>query len=407
MRIARPQAPRNLVTDLRGATRLAVDATTGMTSLVEAMHANIASAPTALGGPVVGGVIGGITRLVYQGIRGVTRAVGGGIDVALGRLAPTLGHVAGSPERDALIAALNGVLGDQLAESGNPLAVSMHFRFDGKPLELAADGLVANPAASRRIVVLAHGLCVDDLGWNRKNQDHGAALARDLGYTPVYLRYNTGLHISTNGRALAAEIEALVACWPVPIEDLVIVAHSMGGLVARSAHHYATLAGHAWPSKLRKIVFLATPHHGAPLEKGGHGLHLLLESTRYTAPFTRLARIRSAGITDLRHGWLLDEDWNGHDRFARRGDPRRPVPLPHDVQCYAVAATVGGSHAHAGGRLIGDGLVRVPSALGQHRDPRFRLAFPATHQWIARRTGHFGLLGSPAVYDRIRNWLAE
>jgi hypothetical protein len=306
-----------------------------------------------------------------------------------------------------VVAALNGVLGHHLDATGNPLALSMHFRHDGEPLRVSAEGRVDIVAPRRRIVVLVHGLCVDDLQWSRKGHDHGAAVARDLGYTPVYLRYNTGLHISTNGRALAAALEALLAAWPVAVDDLVVIAHSMGGLVVRSAHHYATCAGHAWPAKLRKLIFLGTPHHGAPLEQHGQRLHLLLDSTRYTAPIARLAKIRSAGITDLRHGWLLDEDWDGHDRFSRHGDPRRPVPLPPGVQCYAIAASVGDSHHHTAGRLIGDGLVRVSSALGQHPDPRSRLAFPPAHRWIAWRTNHLRLLGCPGVYDRIRGWLAE
>ena len=399
---------RNHATDLRGAARLAIDATTGLTSLVEALHMHIAEGPTTAGGPLVGGLVRGITGLVYQSIRTVTRAAGVGMDAALGRLAPALGHVEATPGRAALIAVVNGVLGDYLADSGNPLAVSMEFRIRGKRLELNAEGLAsAIGTPRRRIVVLVHGLCIDDLGWRRGGHDHGAALARELGCSPVYLRYNTGLHISTNGRALAAKIEALIAAWPVSVENVVIVAHSMGGLVARSAEWHARRTGLAWPSKLRKMVFIGTPHQGVPLEKGGHLLHLLLGATPYTAPLAGVGSIRSAGITDLRHGCLLDDDWHGHDRFARRGDPRRPVALPDDVECYAIAATLGDSRRHPYSHLIGDGLVSVPSALGEHREPRFRLDFRASHRWIAHRTNHFDLLGCPAVYERMRSWLAE
>ena len=186
--------------------------------------------------------------------------------------------------------------------------------------------------------MLAHGLCLNDLQWNRRGHDHGAALARDLGYTPVYLHYNTGLHISTNGRQLAEALEALVAQWPVPLEEFALVAHSMGGLVARSACHYGALAAHAWPRRLGTLVFLGTPHHGAPMERGGNWIDTLLEISPYTAPFARLGKIRSAGITDLRYGNLADEDWHGRDRFAR-GDRRRFVPLPDGVRCFAIGAT--------------------------------------------------------------------
>jgi hypothetical protein len=399
-------APRNHVSDLRGVSRLAVDATAGVTGLVEAMQVNIARMPAKLGVPLVEGAVNGIAWLVYQGIHGVTRAVGGGIDIALAQLVPVLGHMDSSPTREAAIAALNGVLGDHLTETGNPLAITMHWRKEGKPLAPTREGLAAAfPTPSTRIVVLVHGLCMNDLQWTRREHDHGAALARHLGYTPVYLHYNSGQHISTNGRALTAMLEALVAAWPVPVEEIAVVAHSMGGLVARSAHHYGTVAGHAWRRRLRKLVFLGTPHHGAALERGGHRLHRLFDQTPFIAPFARLGKIRSAGITDLRHGSLLDEDWHGRDRFAHDEDARRPVPLPDGVDCFAIGATTGGSPSDLRGRLLGDGLVPLASALGRHRDPRFTLAFPESQQWVACGMGHFDLLSRPQVYERIHTWL--
>jgi hypothetical protein len=397
---------RNGLSDLRGASRLAIDATVGLTGLVEALHTSIACMPVRLGGPVVEGAVNGVTSLVYRSIHGVTRAVGGGLDGTLARLVPVAGHADSSPRREAVVAALNGVLGDHLTQSDNPLAITMRVRRDGRPVAATRHGMpAAFPRAGGRIVVLVHGLCMNDLQWTRGEHDHGARLAHDLGYTPVYVHYNSGLHVSMNGRSLAVILEALVAAWPVPVEELAIVAHSMGGLVARSAHHHGTVTGHAWPRRLGKLVFLGTPHHGAPLERRGHRLHRLFESTPYTAPFGLLGRIRSAGITDLRHGSLLDEDWQGRDRFAHGEDVRRPVPLPEGVACFAIAGTTG-TPDHRQGRLPGDGLVPVASALGRHRDPRHALDFPASHQWIAARTDHFGLLGRAAVYDRIRAWLA-
>jgi hypothetical protein len=252
-----------------------------------------------------------------------------------------------------------------------------------------------------------HGLCRDDRRWERDGHDHGAALAREFSYSTVYLHYNTGLHISTNGRAFAQILESLAAAWPVPLKEVSILAHSMGGLVARSAHHYASAAGHTWPRRLRRLVFLGTPHHGAPFERAGHHIDLLLEKTRYTAPFALLGKTRSAGITDLRHGYVLEEDWVGHDRFANRADSRRPLPLPKRVRCYAIAAQLGHSPASRRDQLIGDGLVPVPSALGHHHDSRLKLTFQRSHQWTARGTSHLGLLRSGPVYQRIRDWFSE
>jgi pimeloyl-ACP methyl ester carboxylesterase len=248
-----------------------------------------------------------------------------------------------------------------------------------------------------KLLVLAHGLCMNDLQWNREGHDHGAALARDLSYSPVYLHYNSGLHISINGRELSDQLENLVRQWPVPLEELTILCHSMGGLVTRSALHSAEAAGHQWPRQLKNIVFLGTPHHGAALERGGNWVDVLLPISSYTAPLARLGKIRSAGITDLRHGSLLDEDWEGKDRFERTGDQRQPVPLPPDVTCYAMAATKG--------EKIGDGLVHVDSALGLHRDPDLDLAIPEDRQWIVHGIHHFELLSRPEVYAKIREWL--
>ncbi|HEU4728317.1 MAG TPA: hypothetical protein VFT22_10520 [Kofleriaceae bacterium] len=399
-----PKKARRHVDDLRGASRLAIDATRGVTGLVEAMHTTIASGPTILGRPLaVPAQL--VNQLVYASIRGVTRLVGDALDVALAQLAPLLGSSVPGGEREAVIAALNGVLGDHLAEHDNPLALAMQLRHRGEPLELSPGGLRrALPQAGRKLVVLVHGLCMTDGQWMRRGHDHGAALARDLGYTPVYAFYNSGLHVSTNGHALAAQLEQLIATWPVPLDDLVILGHSMGGLVARSACHAAEQAGHAWRPRLRSLIALGSPHHGAPLERRGHRLDLVLGITPYTAPFRSLGRIRSAGITDLRFGNVLDEHWRDADRFAHHGDRRSALALPVGVACYAIAGTLA---PIAADRLPGDGLVPVASALGVHRDPALTLVFPDAHRFVAVATGHLDLLSSRAVYATLRSWLDE
>jgi pimeloyl-ACP methyl ester carboxylesterase len=394
---------RRHVDDLRGASQLAIDATRGVTALVEAMHVTIAGGPAILRQPLAGAARLA-TRPIYGMIRGVTQLVGGGVDLALAQLAPLFGSSVPSSDREAMRAALNGVLGDHLIERGNPLAIPMCLRRGGEPLELSPESLLrALPRLGGRLAVLIHGLCMTDLQWMRDRHDHGAALARDLGYTPVYVQYNSGLHISTSGRELAAQLEALVEAWPVPLDEIVLLGHSMGGLVARSACHAGEQAGHAWRRRVGALITLGSPHHGAPLERRGHGIDVLVGSNRYTAPFGRLGRIRSAGITDLRFGNVLDEHWQGLDRFAQRHDRRRPLELPGDVRCYAIAGALVTS---AGYRRRGDGLVTVDSALGIHQTPKLTLAFPEAHRWVAVGIGHLGLLGAPAVYETIRAWLS-
>ena len=399
---------RNHVDDLRGASRLAVEATKSVTDLVEAMHTTIAGGPQVLGRPLAGPARF-FTAPVYGSIRAVTRLVGAGIDAALAPLAGLLGESVPGPEREAVLAALNGVLGDYLQQTQNPLAIPMRFRRDGAPLVLEAQSLAAAfPKPTPKVLVLVHGSSMNDRQWTRSGHDHGAALAQALGYVPVYLHYNSGLHVSTNGRALAALIEELAAAWPVPIEELVLLGHSMGGLVSRSACHFAEAAGHTWRTKLRALACLGTPHHGAPLERGGNWIDVLLGVSRYSAPLARLGKIRSAGVTDLRFGNVRDEDWEGRDRFARAKDGRTPLPLPDGVACFAIAGTTAaeGAKEADGTRLPGDGLVPVDSALGRHEDPKLALAFPEAHRHIAFATPHLDLLARPAVGTRLAEWLA-
>jgi hypothetical protein len=399
-------------TDLRGVARLATDATAGLTDLVEAMHERIARVP-GFGQAAQDGRTGGLTGLVYKSIRGVTRVVGGSLDALLGLLAPALDAATDpsgdppSPEREAIVAALNGVLGDYLQTTGNPLATKMSFRREGQALPMDSAALADSlPDAGPTLLLMAHGLCMNDLQWRRAGHDHGAALAAEFGFTPVYLHYNSGLHISINGRALAHHLEQLVDAWPVPLQRVVWLCHSMGGLVARSAWHQATQAGLRWPARVSDLVFLGTPHHGAPLERAGSWIDVLLGAAPYTAPFARLGKVRSAGITDLRHGNLLDEDWVGRDRFERGADRRLPLPLPDGVRCFTVAATTGEHSGSLKDRLLGDGLVPLSSALGQHADPARTLAFPAERQWVGHEMNHMALLNRAEVHAQLRQWLA-
>lgn len=387
--------------DLRGVSQLIINAVSGVTDIVEDMHRTIAT-PTTLIGKAPAGRTRGITGLVYRSVRGVTRGVGSLLDIALAQLTPLLPSQAFSPRREALLAALNGVLGDYLIADKNPLAISMRLRQDGQPLELSNAVLASRFADSNgRLLVLVHGLCMNDLQWLRDGHDHGAGLARELGYTALYLNYNSGRHISCNGHEFAATLEQLISAWPVPVTELVIVGHSMGGLITRSACHSAGQAGHAWPATLKKMVFLGSPHHGAPLERAGNRANLLIGISPYSAPLTRLGMIRSSGIRDLRFGNLLDEDWQNVDGNHKH-DPRQLVPLPEGVACFAVAAT---KRKEPGPRLPGDGLVPVRSALGQHKNSALSLPIPEAHQQIVYDTDHFALLSSQPVYQTLLDWL--
>ena len=189
---------------------------------------------------------------------------------------------------------------------------------------------------------------------------------------------------------------------------MTIIAHSMGGLVTRSACECGERAGHVWRRRLKKIIFLGTPHFGAPLERGGNWIHVILDQSPYTAAFARLAKIRSAGITDLRHASLVDADWDQQDRFAKSAKSKpHDLSLPAGVTCYAMAASMGEKSGALKGRMLGDGLVPLPSALGQHTNGRGSLAFPKSRQWVGDEMNHLDLLDRQNVYRRIRKWLLE
>ena len=330
--------------DLREAVRLLVQATTGVTDVVEDMHRHIASGPALLGKPLALPTKV-ITGLAYGSVRGVTRFVGGTMDVVLEKLAPFLGESAPGPERATLLAVLNGVLGDFLAETKSPLAIPMRLVRTG-------DG--------RRVVVLIHGSSMHDGHWSWHGHHYGEALARDAGWSTAAVHYNSGLPVLENGRLLAAALDSLADA-----EEIAIVGHSMGGLVARVACQVAETEGHAWRKKLRTLVTLGTPHHGSPVERVGNLIDLILPLTGYSAPLARLGKIRSAGVMDLRYG--LD------------------LPLPEGVVCHAVAA----------GK---DFLVPIESAHGP---------VPESHCTTIPGINHLDLLGNAEVYAVILRALGE
>jgi len=352
---------------LRGTSRLATEAVTGVVDLVEAMHAQIARPPLTAPRERTTG----ITGLVYRSVRGVTRLVGGGLDLALGALTPLLGQ-ADADHASAAQAALNGVLGDYLEATANPLATPMSLR----PLVEDATG---------EPLIFLHGLCMNEAQWRRDGADFPAALAA-LGYQPLGLRYNTGRPVWRNG----AELAELLDDVPGP---LTLLGHSMGGLVARSA--IAQAGRRRWPRRLRCLVTLGTPHLGAPLERGGQQVQQLLALSAYSRPFAALAARRSAGIRDLRHGSLLEADAGRASR----------LPLPDGAACYAVAATTASKPSGPPARWLGDGLVPVASALGQHREAARRLAFTDTAVFTG--LGHLALQTDAAVLRQLQTWLAH
>jgi pimeloyl-ACP methyl ester carboxylesterase len=379
--------------------KLAGDATAGPMVLAREMDAAISGRTfRALG------LLGAPVRVIYDGIskvvyRSVSAALHGPVAAAASLLPSDERSLSDGPAGGMALGALNGVAGDALDRE---LALDMSVRHGGVAVELEPDEIArAFPDATPKLAVFVHGLCETEHAWRglgraRRLPSYGALLRDELGYTPVYVRYNTGLHVSDNGRELAATIERLAEGWPCDVDEITLVGHSMGGLVARSACHY----GGRWTETLRHVFCLGTPHLGAPLEKAANAGAWALNKVPETRPFANVVNLRSVGIKDLRYGNCIEEDWLGHDPDELLRDRCGEVPfLPH-ASYYFVAATLRPPF----GTLVGDLLVMRGSASGSGRARR--IPFEIDHGRHLDGLNHFQLLNHPSVYEQIRAWLS-
>ena len=348
---------------------LARRATGGTAAVPEVMHRGIAAA-----------VYGGLSAGLRAASKGLDRAAGTGVGPRL----------EADPRGRFLSSAVNGLIGDRLVRERPRLAIPMAVRHAGRDVVLDRDGLAAAfPAASGRVVVLLHGLCEHEGHW-RKNRDavgttYAEALAAD-GWTPVLLRANTGLSLRENGVALAALMQRLVDHWPADVTRIALVGHSMGALIMRAGGAVATEAERPWTEHVSDVISLGAPHLGSPVASGvGHGSRGMARLPE-TAAFGRFLDWRSVGVHDLVSG--LAED---------------VPPLPH-ARYRLVAATLTSSPRHPVGHVVGDLLVRVPSAYG--RDRYGAELFPGADVLHVGGTGHFGLLNHPDVHRAMRDWLA-
>ncbi|MEA2254822.1 MAG: hypothetical protein QOG35_867 [Solirubrobacteraceae bacterium] len=399
--------------ELRALSRLTFDELAGAVDGIGAVHRAIAQRAFGAAGPGARGAQAAhdaIAGGVYAGLRGAAGALGRAADVALERRGdPAERPLSTSPRGAAALAALNGLVGDRLERERSALQEPMAVRVRGRAVAAEPAALAAAfPGAGARLAVFVHGLIESELAWRLGARDgrepYGARLARDLAITPVDLRYNSGRHVSENGRSLADLLAAVVAAWPVEVERVALVGHSMGGLVARSACHLAAREGADWVRRVRHVVALGTPHMGAPLEQAVHVASAALSAVPETRPLGAFLRRRSAGIRDLRHGSLVDEDWAGRDPDALRAAAVREVPLLRGATHCFVSATETRSPRHPVGRLVGDALVLVPSASGRSRSRRLGLRDEdGVHVGGAH---HVALLNHPAVYDALRRWLS-
>jgi pimeloyl-ACP methyl ester carboxylesterase len=312
--------------------------------------------------------------------------------------------------------ALNGAIGDFLSERGNGLEIRMGLRHRGLPLEPEREALLAAlPGATGKLCIFVHGLGCTEWAWSFLAEEfHGDAstnfgtlLASELGYTSVYVRYNTGLHVSDNGRRLAELVESIVATYPGDLHEVVLVGHSMGGLVARSAAHYGAKGDAAWVRRLSHVFCIGSPNTGAPLEQASNALASVLAmfDTAGTQVPAKIMNARSAGIKDLRFGYVVEEDWAGRPPDAFLQDNRHDVPFVDSALYCFIGSTLTTDPNHPIGQLIGDVMVRLPSAAGFA--PEASRSIPFHMGRVVGGAHHLELMNHPEVYAVMRQWLSE
>ncbi len=391
-------------TELRALGRLGGLAFSGLVARIEQVHKVIADrafAPAGLAGAPARLLHDGVARGAYLAIRGAGVAAGtagGAAGFVLGAGGQPAG---GEPGGNLALAVLNAVAGDRLGADLAPLAIGMAVRAGGSDVSLTAGQIAAAfPHATPRLAVFVHGLAETEDSWRRRagqSTPYGPRLQAEFGYTPVYVRYNTGRHISDSGHDLAGLLAGLAAAWPVPVEEILLAGHSMGGLVIRSACHYGREVRAAWVDHVRHVFYLGSPHLGAPLARAAGLASWALGQVPEIRPFAALLA-GPASVKDLRYGYVLDDDWAGCDQDCCLRDHRSDAPLLAGANHYAISATVTADPASPLGTIVGDLLVQPASAHGR-RGPRQHIPFPVE---TGRRLGavhHFDLLNHPDVWQ--------
>jgi triacylglycerol lipase len=311
------------------------------------------------------------------------------------------------------IGVLNGVVGDYLHRQSNGLATPMELIHEGRPLPLEREALQrAHPHSRGRLVLWVHGLAVTEAVWSFPSEPavtYGSLLEKAHGFTPLYLRFNTGLHISDNGESLARLLEALVAAFPVPVEELVLVGYSMGGLVLRSACHVAAEAGHTWLSRVRRAVYIGVPHLGSPLERMGTAVTRMLRKVpnAYTQLVADVVDLRSSGVKDLGVARLLRRDWEGVAPDVPLQHHAHPVPLLPGISHHLLVGALAAGERHLLSMLFGDGVVPLASASGRAGSASHDLLVPPENLCVVTGVHHLALAHDAKVYARLQAWFEE
>lgn len=407
------------VRERRAATELVFDLAVDAGRLAQQTHQAIADRVFTLTGTKrtpIRATHDAISRLSYGSVSLGLQAAGklGSAAVGLGSSATARSRpLSETPAGSIGAAIVTGWGGDRLAADNSPLAPQMGLRKDERPVEVTPSGLGdAYPAAAPRIALFIHGLMESEHVWwlgtrradGSRAANYGERLHVDLGYTPIYVRYNSGLHVSENGRELARLIERTIENWPTEVGEVMIFGHSMGGLIARSANHYAEREGASYPALVRHVICSGSPHHGSPLELFANWGSKALGLVGETDGFRGMVDSRSAGIRDMRYGNITDEDWQGHDPDELWRDRRRRTPMLASASHYFIGASLTKNPKHPISRIFGDILVTSPSAWAENLH-NSGARFDIDRSINIGGTTHFHLTSHPAIYQQVRRWL--
>lgn len=349
------------------------------------------------GGPTLShrlhdGISGGVYAGLGIGLRGSATALRKADQFGLGP------KIEDSPRGRFVVSAVNGLIGDKLVAEGSPLAIEIGVRRDGRDVPVTPEGLAAAyPEASGSLVVFLHGLCETENYWDRRSRprpadggsttSYGARLESDEGWSPVFVRANTGLTLAETGVALSSLLTRLVDAWPTDVDRIALVGHSMGGLIARAACAVSLEVEEPWTEKVTNIVTLGAPHTGSPVERSiARGIRFAAHAPELM-PLARVFEQRSVGVLDL------------HD-----GMPEDTAAVPN-ARYHLVAATLSKSPNHLLAGTVGDLLVQYRSAVGLL--PGDVEMFPGADVLHVPGADHFDLLNHDDVYAALRGWLAN
>lgn len=373
--------------EARDLARLSGRAASGVEGLVESTHKAVSDdlfdAVARAIGPekvaLVRGAHGLITAHTFfwvrNGIKAATWAAGTTAHAVTRGSETGLGGV----PAQGVLGVVNGINGDLLEADGSTLATVMGLRDEGGDVALETEALAAAYGSDReRVVVFLHGLVETEHAWRYRSQQrwgepgvsYASRLREETDWAPLVLRYNTGRPIRDNAGSLSDLLSEVVRHWPCPLREIVLVGHSMGGLVSLTA---VAQGDPTWTGLVRSVVTLGTPREGAPLERAAAVAEKVTETVAPWRWFGGILQSRSKGIRDLHSA--LDHP-----------------PLPERVQECIILATLTPESWHPRLRQVGDGLVPIPKVRTDEL-----VVLPGLH--------HLDLLNHPLVYGHLRAWL--